>query len=158
MAAQAIAAFTGDELRAFLRGEPLVVTVHGASHELALDDLGIIPRARGDLVVQEEGGFFAAVDPAVTSELRAEGLARELVSRVQRMRKEAGLAVSDRIILAVAGGPEVRDVLDRHGTWVASEVLATEMVVRDKISGNYDATQSVDLDGVTADVAITKVR
>jgi isoleucyl-tRNA synthetase len=98
------------------------------------------------------------VDPAVTSELRAEGLARELVSRVQRMRKEAGLAVSDRIVLTVGGGSVVRDVLERHGSWIAAEVLAAELVVSDGISGNYDATQTVDLDGVTAHVAITKVR
>ena len=158
LAAQAVAAFSGDELRAFLRGEPLGVTVDGMSHLLTLDDLTIIRRASGELVVQEEGGFFAAVDPSLTEELKAEGLARELVSRVQRMRKEAGLAVSDRIVLTVAGGPVVRDVLEQHGQWIAAEVLAAELVVLDEISGKHDATQMVDLDGVTAHVAITKVR
>jgi isoleucyl-tRNA synthetase len=132
--------------------------VDGVSHVLTLDDLTIIRRASGDLVVQEEGGFFAAVDPALTEELKAEGLGRELVSRVQRMRKEAGLAVSDRIVLTVAGGPAVHDMLDRHGRHIAAEVLAAELVVTDDPSGNYDATQTVDLDGVTAHVAITKVR
>jgi isoleucyl-tRNA synthetase len=158
LAADAVAAFSGEELRALLRGEPLVVTVDGASHLLALDDLTIIRRATGALVVQEEGGFFAAVDPSLTPDLKAEGLARELVSRVQRMRKEAGLAVSDRIVLLIAGGPEVREILDRHGPWIAAEVLAAELVAGNGLSGNYDATQTVDLDGVTADVAITKVR
>jgi isoleucyl-tRNA synthetase len=158
LAAQAVAAFTGDELRAFLRGEPLGVTVDGVSHLLSLDDLAIIRRASGYLVVQEEGGFFAAVDPSLTEELKAEGLARELVSRVQRMRKEAGLAVSDRIVLAVAGGPVIRDVLERHGQWIAAEVLAAELVVSKEPPRNYDATQMVDLDGVTAHVALTKVR
>jgi isoleucyl-tRNA synthetase len=158
LAAQAVAAFTSDELRAFLRGEPLGVTVDGTSHLLALDDLTIIRRATGALVVQEEGGFFAAVEPSLTPELKAEGLARELVSRVQRMRKGAGLAVSDRIVLTIAGGPEVREVLERHGPWIAAEVLAAELVAVDELSGNYDATQTVDLDGVAAHVAITKAR
>jgi isoleucyl-tRNA synthetase len=158
LAAKAVAAFGGEELRAFLRGESLVVTVDGVSHELTLDDLTIIRRASGELVVQEEAGFFSAVDPTVTAELRGEGLARELVSRVQRMRKDAGLAVSDRIVLTVAGDRAARDVLDRHGGWIAAEVLAAELVVADEISGNYDATQAVDLDGLTANVAITKVR
>ncbi|MDQ3997474.1 MAG: DUF5915 domain-containing protein, partial [Gemmatimonadota bacterium] len=158
LAAQAVAAFTSDELRAFLRGEPLGVTVDGVSHLLAPEDLTIIRRATGELAVQEEGGFFAAVDPSLTAELKAEGLARELVSRVQRMRKEAGLAVSDRIVLTITSGPEVRDVLGRHGPWIAAEVLAVELVAVDELSGNYDATQAVDLDGVTAHVALTKVR
>jgi isoleucyl-tRNA synthetase len=158
LAAQAVAAFTSEELRAFLRGEPLGVTVDGVSHLLALDDLTIIRRATGALVVQEEGGFFAAVDPSLTPELKTEGLARELVSRVQRMRKEAGLAVSDRIVLTIGGGSEVRDALERHGQWIAAEVLAAELVAVGELSGNYDATQTVDLDGVTAHVALTKVR
>ena len=50
------------------------------------------------------------------------------MSRVQRMRKEAGFAVSDRITLTVAGEPEVKDVIDAHGAWIAEEVLATELV------------------------------
>jgi isoleucyl-tRNA synthetase len=158
LAAQAVGAFTSDELRAFLLGEALAVAVDGVSHLLALDDLTIIRRATGALVVQEEGGFVAAVDPLLTRDLKAEGLARELVSRVQRMRKEAGLAVSDRIVLAIAGGPEVREVLDRHGPWIAAEVLAAELVAVDELPGNYDATQTADLDGVTAYVAITKAR
>jgi isoleucyl-tRNA synthetase len=158
LAAQAVAAFTSDELRGFLRGEPLGVAVDGVSHLLALDDLTIIRRATGALVVQEEGGFFAAVDPSLTRELKAEGLARELVSRVQRMRKEAGLAVSDRIVLTIAGGPEMREVLERHGPWIAAEVLAAELVAVDELSENYDATQTVDLDGAAAHVAITKAR
>ncbi|MFN2565684.1 MAG: isoleucine--tRNA ligase [Gemmatimonadaceae bacterium] len=158
LAVQAVAAFTSDELRAFLRGEALAVTVDGVSHVLTLDDLTIIRRAAGELVVQEEAGFFAAIDPAVTPELRLEGLARELISRVQRMRKEAGLSVSDRIVLAVAGGRVVREVLERHRAWIAAEVLAVELVISDEISGNYDATQTVDLDGETAHVAITKAR
>jgi isoleucyl-tRNA synthetase len=158
LAAHAVAAFTGDDLRAFLRGEPVAVTVDAVPHLLSLDDLTIIRRATGDLVVEEEGGFFAAVDPTLTEDLKAEGLARELISRVQRMRKEAGLAVSDRIMLTIAGGQGVRDVLERHGQWIAAEVLAAELVVADELTGNYDATQAVDLDGVTAYVAITKVR
>jgi isoleucyl-tRNA synthetase len=109
-------------------------------------------------VVQEEGGFFAAVDPSLTEELKAEGVARELISRVQRMRKEAGLAVSDRIVLAIAGSPVIHEVLERHGQWIAAEVLAAELVVTSELSKNYDATQTVDLDGVSAHVAITKVR
>jgi isoleucyl-tRNA synthetase len=158
LAAQAVAAFTSDELRGFVHGEPLEMAVDGVTHLLTLDDVTIVRRASGNFVVQEEMGFFAGVDPTLTGELKTEGLARELVSRVQRMRKEAGLAVSDRIVLTIAGGHEMHDVLEQHGPWIAAEVLAAELVVRDGLSGNYDATQTVDLDGVTAYVAITKVR
>jgi len=158
LAAEAIKAFSSDQLRLFLRGEPLVVTVDGDSHALDQEDVGIIRRASGALVVEEDGGFFAAIDPTITLELKREGLARELVSRVQRMRKEAGLAVSDRIVLTVVGSDEVRAVLEAHGEWIASEVLATELVTDGELTGRYDAMQELDLDGVVARVAFTRIQ
>ena len=158
LAAEAIKAFGSEQLRLFLRGEPLVVTVDGETHALEQEDLTIIRRASGALVVEEDGGFFAAIDPTVTLELKREGLARELISRVQRMRKEAGLAVSDRIVLTVAGSDEIRVVLETHGDWIASEVLATELVFVDELTGRYDATQDLDLEGVVARVAFTRIQ
>jgi isoleucyl-tRNA synthetase len=158
LAAQAIAAFDGNRLREFLRGEPLVVTVDGESHGLTADDLTIVRRASGSLVVQEDAGYFAAVDPAVTPELRLEGYARELISRVQRMRKEAGLAVSDRIVLTLEGTSEVRSVVQAHGDWIGAEVLAAELVVVDDLSSAYEDMSVVEIGGITAHVAITRIR
>jgi len=157
LAAQAITAFDTDALRSFEHGAPLVVTVDGESHQLDREDVTIIRRASGALAVQEHGGFFAAIDATVTPELRREGQARELISRVQRMRKEAGLAVSDRIVLSVSGGSELKAVIDEHRTWIADEVLATELVFESS-SEVAQGRQSIDLDGFTAYVAITRIQ
>jgi isoleucyl-tRNA synthetase len=157
LAAQAITAFDTDRLRSFEHGEPLVVTVDGESHQLDMEDVTIIRRASGALAVQEHGGFFAAIDATVTPELRREGQARELISRVQRMRKEAGLAVSDRIALSLSGDSELKAVIDGHRTWIADEVLATELVF-DPTSKDTQGKQSIDLDGFTAYVAITRIQ
>ena len=157
LAAEAIKAFASDQLRLFLKGQPLVVTVDGDTHTLDQDDITIIRRASGALVIAEDGGFFAAIDPTVTLELRREGVARELISRVQRMRKEAGLAVSDRIVLTVSGTDEIREVIDAHGERIASEVLATELVFVDELTGRYDATQELDLEGIVIRVAFTRI-
>ena len=97
LAAQAVTALTSEALLAFEKGEPLAISVGNDAKQLDADDLTIVRRASGKLVVKEAGGYFAAIDATVTPELRTEGLAREIVSRVQRMRKEAGFAVSDRI-------------------------------------------------------------
>jgi len=157
LAAEAIKAFASDQLRLFLKGQPLVVTVDGETHTLDQDDITIIRRASGALVIAEDGGFFAAIDPTVTLELRREGVARELISRVQRMRKEAGLAVSDRIVLTVSGTDEIREVIDAHGERIASDVLATELVFVDELTGRYDATQELDLEGIVIRVAFTRI-
>ena len=154
LAAKAVQSFDSERLRSFLRGEPLVVEVEGESHQLVPDDVTIVRRAVGELAVQEGGGFFAAIDPTVTPELRLEGYARELISRVQRMRKESGFAVSDRIVMTLGGDAPVQEVARVHGDWIATEVLAAELVLG-KGSEKHEST-AVDLGGITAHVAISR--
>ncbi|MDB4907498.1 MAG: Isoleucyl-tRNA synthetase [Gemmatimonadetes bacterium] len=155
-AAAAVESYASEHLRTFEHGDALMLTVEGVTHALDAEDFTIIRRAATELVVEEHGGFFAALDPEVTPELRQEGLARELISRVQRMRKEAGLAVSDRIVLTVVGGDEVRRMVDHHGPWIASEVLASGLSFADDPDGRYHAAQDADLDGIPARIAITR--
>jgi isoleucyl-tRNA synthetase len=109
-------------------------------------------------VVEEEHGFFAAIDPTITPELKREGLAREIISRVQRMRKDAGLAVSDRIKLSIGGDALVLEAAAEHRDWIADEVLATEVAVGEGLKESVQmlARQTVDLDGIHADLALTK--
>jgi len=106
-------------------------------------------------VVAVEDEYFAAIDPAVTPELRQEGLAREVVSRVQRMRKEAGFAVSDRVRLGVTGNDEVEAAVREHQRWIADEVLAREITVGE-LPDDTHAMQTVDLDGFPVCIALTR--
>ena len=156
LAAEAVAQFTSDHLRQFVDGGELLVTVDGETHGLAADDLTIVRRASGALVVQEEGGFFAAIDPALTPALRREGLAREVISRVQRMRKDADLAVSDRIRLSISGAPEILEAAEEHRAWIAEEVLARALSIGDTMDQTMMARQVVDLDGIQATLALTR--
>ncbi len=158
LAAQAVGAFTSEHLRGFLHGEPLAVTVGGESHVLGPDDLTIVRRSAGRLAVQEDGGYFVAIDPAITPELEREGRARELISRVQRMRKESGFAVSDRIVLIVGGADEVHAIVQAHGAWIAEEVLAAELVLASDGDARMQGSQAIELDGITAHVAITRIQ
>jgi isoleucyl-tRNA synthetase len=156
LAAEAVTRFTSAHLRAFEQGGELLVTVDGETHGLEAGDVTIVHRASGSLVVQEERGLFAAIDPTITPALRREGVARELISRVQRMRKEAGLAVSDRIRLGISGDDLVCDAATEHHVWIAEEVLATVLTVGSELQGTTLARQSLDLDGIRADLALTK--
>ncbi|MGQ0714042.1 MAG: isoleucine--tRNA ligase [Gemmatimonadaceae bacterium] len=157
LAAQAVTALTSDALAAFERGEPVAVSLNGESHVLTADDLTVVRRATGGLVVKEEAGFFAAIDPAITMELRQEGVARELVSRIQRMRKEAGFAVSDRIVVHVTGDAETETTVQAFREYICGEVLARELIVGGTLPNNSNVTQSLELDGLQARVALTRV-
>jgi isoleucyl-tRNA synthetase len=160
IAAAAIAALPSEALHRFEHGEPLGVTVGNETHTLEPDDLTIVRRASGELVVKEEDGYFAAIDPTLTPELRREGVARELISRIQRLRKELGFAVSDRIQLAIYGDDEVRDAATALKDWIAGEVLARDVhiaPIATDASKEGHATHRLDLDGLTADVALTRI-
>jgi isoleucyl-tRNA synthetase len=107
-------------------------------------------------VVESEGALTIALDPALTPALRREGLARELVNRIQRLRKDSGLEVSDRIRVAVAGAEELLEAVRAFEAFIAAETLARQVTV---VAGPVDAgahpyTREVDLDGVAGEVGI----
>ncbi|HEX6630370.1 MAG TPA: isoleucine--tRNA ligase, partial [Gemmatimonadaceae bacterium] len=155
--AQAVGAMAGDRLHALERGETVTIEVDGTAREIAPGDVALLRRASGDLVVQEAEGRFAAIDSNVTEELRGEGLARELVSRVQRMRKDAGLEVSDRIRLWLAGDAGPLAAVEAHRAWMAGEVLARELVIAAQLPDDVEhAARTVDLDGIPVRVALVK--
>ncbi|MFL5562173.1 MAG: isoleucine--tRNA ligase [Gemmatimonadaceae bacterium] len=157
LAAQKVAALPSAVLLAFEHGEPLDLNVDGQVRNLDADDLTIVRRASGELVVSERGGYFAAIDATITPELRAEGIARETVSAVQRLRKDTGLAVSDRIRLAVGGAKDVLDAIRAHRDYIASETLALAVSVGEGSGSEYPATQTLDLDGLELRIALTRV-
>jgi isoleucyl-tRNA synthetase len=156
--AEAVRALDSERLAAFRGGKGLSVAVDGQEIALEPDDLEVVQQARGAFAVASEGPYTAALDPALTPELRAEGLARELVNRVQRLRKDAGLEVSDRIELAVSGGADVRNAVQAHRDFIRGETLAIELSVGDvpPPDGDFSAVREVDLDGVTATLGLNR--
>ena len=163
--AEAVTALDADLLRRLAEGDTVTIVVGGAERLIAPDDVAIIRRASGAAVVQENAGYGVALDPTITPELRAEGLAREVISRVQRLRKEAQLAVSDRIVLAVSGDAELEGAVSAHRHRIAEEVLAARLLLGEEVgspfAGNGDgamwsATQAGDVDGRTLRLALTK--
>jgi isoleucyl-tRNA synthetase len=156
--AEAIRGVPSAELATFRRGGELAVELNGDRHSILPAELDIVQTARGELVVEAEGGFTAALDANITPELRAEGLAREVVNRVQRLRKDSGLEVADRIRLAVVGGEELVAALRAHQPFLAGETLATsvELGAGPLEEGSYEAIREVDLDGVPATIGISR--
>jgi isoleucyl-tRNA synthetase len=156
LAANAIAALSDEALRRMEAGEEVAIAVEGESHSVLPEEVTILRRAQGDLVVKEEGAYFAALDAQITPELRAEGLAREFVSRVQRLRKEAGLSVSDRITLHIGGTAEVETVVASHRDYISAEVLAVSLEVGTPADESSYAVQRSDLDGLAVSIALRK--
>jgi len=156
-AARLVEALSSEQLLAFERGEAVTITVNGESFPLLAEDVTIVRHASGSLLVREENGLFAALDPTVTPELRREGMARELVSKIQQMRKKERYAVSDRVRVNLDGGTELAAVVDEYESYIAGEVLATEVTVAGGLEGTPDAMQTIELDAGSVRIALTRV-
>jgi len=109
-----------------------------------------------DWLVASDGPFVAALDPHLTPELEAEGLARELVSRVQRLRKDAGFAVTDRIALAVQGPAPLIAAFRNHAAFIAEETLARRFEPGAALD-KPELEQQLDLDGHAVTVGLARL-
>jgi len=118
-------------------------------------DLEVVQEASGDLVVKGEGRFTVALDPELDDELRAEGLARELVNRIQRLRKDAGLEITDRITLAIGGPRSVQEAAAGHEAFIAGETLAVTVNVGEGgVTEGFEHVREVDFDGIQAQIGL----
>ncbi len=111
---------------AVARGETFEVEAGGETLELGGDDVLIETESAEGYACGEDGGYLTALDTSVTEELIEEGLAREVVRSIQDARKQAGLEVSDRIVLGVSGSEGIERALAKHRGYIMSETLATE--------------------------------
>ena len=149
-AAAAVRALGGEALGAVRAGGVARIEVGGEWHEVGGDEMEIVEEATGDWVVRSEGRFTVGLDPTITGPLRLEGLARELVNRIQRLRRDSGLAVSDRIRLGVAGGELVLSAAREHEAVIARETLAVAVEVGGRLDGSFDFIREAALDGEPA--------
>jgi isoleucyl-tRNA synthetase len=135
MVAAAVAGLDPANAAATLReGGAVAINVGGAEHSLSTDDLLVTMKPLEGYQVEREGSHAVALELEIDESLRVEGWARDIVRAVQSARQEAGLEVSDRILLTLDGDPALLGAAREHETYLAGETLAA--------SGGYE-----DLDG-----------
>jgi isoleucyl-tRNA synthetase len=106
--------------------------------------------------VAAEGGLLAALQTGLTEDLVLEGLAREFVRRVQDLRKDSGLEVSDRIGLAYTASPRLAQAVEKHRDYIMAETLAAEMQAGPGPEGAAAAADTFD--GEALALALVKQR
>ena len=157
-AANVLRALSQEALNAYRDGQPVEFEVDGEHYTLEPGDLEIVQEARGELIVKGEGATTIALDGTLDDELIAEGVARELVNRIQRLRRDVGLEITDRIDLLIAGPELVRDAATTHREFIGGETLAPTMAVEEHVTeGTFEHVREVDLDGTPATIALQSV-
>ena len=114
------------------RGENITISIPSGEISLTGEDLLIETSSAEGYACGADAGYLTALDTSLTEELIREGIAREMIRTVQESRKQAGLEVSDRIVLGVSGSAGVEAALDEYREYLMSETLANKWQVGQK--------------------------
>jgi len=132
-------------------GAQVGIAIDGKEHTLSADDINLVMEPLEGYQVEAEAGHAVALELELDDELRREGLAREVVRAVQEARKQAGLEVSDRISLELAGDDELLAAAREHEDYIAGETLANSVGY-----GADGAGESATIEGRELRIAVSK--
>jgi isoleucyl-tRNA synthetase len=130
-------------------------SIEVAGHRLEPDEVLVTTVEREGFASAQEAGYIVVVDTEVPPELLDEGLAREIVHRIQNLRRDAGFDISDRITTHWQGDEDVRRVLAAHEAYVKGETLSTKLVEQEPPADAHRSEQSVDGHKITLGLART---
>ena len=128
-------------------GQQIVVTP--ADFEITSEDMP-------GWLVASEGKLTVALDITLTDELRAEGVARELINRIQNIRKDSGFEVTDKIRVEIEQKELVAEAVARYADYIASQTLAVE--VKSSAEPQGESVVATDIDEEPLRIAVTRIR
>ena len=146
--AAAIGKMTQDEIAQF----EAAGTFRLLDIDLVAEDVDIITEDMPGWLVANNGILTIALDIELTDALVEEGIARELVNRIQNLRKTSGLEITDRITIEIERRDEIAAAVEHCREYIASQVLATSLALVDKVA----EPQVLDMDGYTVNITIKK--
>ena len=144
--AAAIAAMSQDDISAF--EQQGTFTLNG--YELVAEDVEILTEDMPGWLVQTNGDLTIALDIELTDALREEGIARELINRIQNLRKSSGLEITDRIRIEFVRNDAIASAVEHYGEYVANQVLATDIRMVDAVE------EPVTIEDMNVQLRITK--
>ena len=151
--ANAIQNFSKDEILKIETEGEIPVEVEGKIINLELSDVEISSKDIEGWLVANEGSITVALDVTVSEELRKEGVARELINRIQNARKDSGLEVTDRIKLTVLNFGDLQASINDNKEYIMSETLTDELVFVDQLNDGLD----IEFDTIKSKILIYKM-
>ena len=134
-AAAVINAMSQGDIAAIETSGNYLLEVGGERHELTLEDFEITAEDVPGWLVATDGELTVALDVTLTDSLRAEGTARELVNRIQNIRKNSDFNVTDKISVRIEQHPELKAAVEQFGDYIKGETLATSLALANDVDG-----------------------
>jgi isoleucyl-tRNA synthetase len=152
-AAERIVAMTPTEIGRLRSEGHIELDFADQAADFGFDEIQISESGVDPFVAAGADGLTVALDVTLTDELRTEGLCREIVNRVQNLRKKSGLAVADRIALNISGDARVRAAATKFADHITTETLAEGVASEVKLPHR----ESFELDGLAVEIALGKL-
>ncbi|MBD5302259.1 MAG: isoleucine--tRNA ligase [Bacteroides sp.] len=121
---------------------------------VTLEDVEVIPEDIPGWLVANDGNITVALDVTVTPQLKNEGMARELINRIQNIRKSSDFEITDRVDVKLTGPDSVKDALDSFGSYIAGQVLAESIELVEELEG--EDIVELDIDGEKVLASVTR--
>ena len=141
-----------DKINELDRNGLLVIDLSGNSITLTKEDVEITSQDIEGWLVANSGTITVALDITLTEELRNEGIARELVNRIQNLRKDSGFEVTDKIIVHLQNNPALEKAVSQNETYIKSETLTNKIIFEDNIENGTP----IEFDEIKTILTITK--
>lgn len=118
-----------EEIASFESSRKYQFALDGTEITVDADDVDIISEDMPGWLVANEGNLTVALEVELSDDLRKEGMARELINRIQNLRKESGLEITDRIIVTIAPNEQTDEAIRVYGDMIKGQVLANDIIV-----------------------------
>ncbi len=151
-----INSMTAEDIRKFEQDGSFPVLIQGQEIVLVPEDAEILSEDIPGLLVANEGRITVALDITISDELREEGIARELVNRIQNLRKDSGFDVTDKIKLTILRHYAINKAIEKYRLYISSQTLASEVILVECCNDSRAVTVEID-EEVTTCIAIEKV-
>ena len=131
-----VEAFTQDQIREIELNGSIEVSINNEPFNLKIEDVEIITQDMPGWLVTSEGDTTVALDITLTEELMQEGMSREMVNRIQNLRKDLGFEVTDKITIEYNGSEQLKESVNKFYPYICSEVLASQITFNPMCSAN----------------------
>ncbi len=149
-----VATFSQEQIAAIEAADQTTLEVAGESVVVTPADFDITSEDMPGWLVASEGKLTVALDVTVTDELRKEGLARELVNRIQNIRKDSGFEVTDRIKVEIEKKEMLEGAIEAFGEFIAQQTLSVSLVLAECPAGDFVVDSDIDEEPLK--IAVTK--
>ena len=153
LVAGAIQGFGADEIATIEKEGQIAIDINGEQTTLESGDVEISSQDIDGWLVASQSGVTVALDVTISEELKKEGVARELVNRIQNLRKDSGFEVTDRINILLQEDALVSQTIQDNAEYIKTETLADTLVVSEKVKDGLEIT----FDNVTTYLSISKI-